>query len=211
VKWPDLLGRTRKQPDVGRWHQWKEVIAEHCAGVCIYCAIPEGRFGGIRNFHVEHFRPKSKFSHLEDDITNLYLACAICNVLKSDDWPGEPTPDHSLPVYPDPGVTNYNSLFVVSPQSYEVSASTLAGKYLIERILLNRAQLILERRLATMLRSLAEFEDWAERSLSDMNPSELRDTSAVLLQISRTKTSTLLARPYRDADAKRPPKAKLRK
>ena len=208
MRWPDLLGKARRQPDVGRWHQWKEAIAEHCGGVCIYCAIPEGRFGGIRNFHIEHFRPKSKFSDLEDDITNLYLACAICNVLKSDDWPGEPTPDHSLPVYPDPGATNYNTLFVVSPQSYEVSANTLAGKYLIERILLNRAQLILERRLATMLRSLAEFEDWAERSLAEMKPSELRDTSAVLLQISRTKTSTLLARPYRDADAKRPSKVK---
>lgn len=202
------MGKVRNQPDSGRWHQWKETIAEHCGGSCVYCAITEGRFGGIRNFHVEHFRPKVKFPHLEDDITNLYLACAICNVLKSDDWPDEPAPDHSLAAYPDPSVTDYNTLFTVSPETYEVSAATPAGKYLVERILLNRAQLILERRLGALLISLSEFEDWVELSLSKMKPAEVKDTSAILLDISRVKTSALLARPYRNADTKRPPKAK---
>src|SRR5690349_11271873 len=102
MKWPILTGVTRAQPPSGRWHDWKEVISEDCDEKCIYCAIHEGRFGGLRNFHVEHYRPKDRFPRLENTITNLYLACAVCNVLKCDDWPQEPRGDHSVPAYPDP-------------------------------------------------------------------------------------------------------------
>jgi hypothetical protein len=211
VLWPNLVGKARNQPDLGRWHEWKETIAAHCDSRCVYCAIHEGRFGGIRNFHIEHFRPKVRFPHLENHIANLYLACAICNVLKSDDWPGDPVPDHSVAAYPDPSVTDYNTLFTVSPETHQVSAATFAGKYVIERILLNRAQLILERRLAAFLRSLSEFENWVVQSVDNMNPAELKELSTILLEIGRAKTSVLQARPYRDADTKRAVKAKAAK
>lgn len=169
----------------------------------MYCAISESRFGGLRNFHVEHLRPKVKFPTSENDIRNLYLACAICNVLKCDDWPGEPASDHSLAAYPDPSVVDYNTLFVISPMTYELDSSTVAGKYVIERILLNRAQLILERRLAMMLQLLDEFEAWVDASLKDMTTAEMKATVKVLRAISNVKTAVLKARPYRDADTKR--------
>jgi len=47
---------------------------------CAYCTIHEGEFGGLRNFVVEHFRPRWKFSELECEYTNLYYACRIYNV-----------------------------------------------------------------------------------------------------------------------------------
>jgi hypothetical protein len=203
VQWPNLVGKARRQPRSGTWHQWKQVIADHCDGRCVYCAIPEGRFGGIRNFHVEHFRPKVKFPKLENDIRNLYLACAICNVLKCDDWPAEPAADHSRVSYPDPFLTDYNGLFVVSPATHEVGSPTVAGKYLVERVLLNRAQLILERRLAAMLRSLTEFDEWVSASVASMTNKEMKATVRLLQEISRVKTKTLEARPYRDRDTKR--------
>jgi hypothetical protein len=203
VQWPNLVGKVRIQPLQGAWHLWKQAIADHCAGQCVYCAIPEGRFGGIRNFHIEHFRPKSKFPKLENHIGNLYLACAICNVLKSDDWPAEPIADHSLATYPDPFHTDYNTLFVISSRTYEVGSSKVAGKYLIEKILLNRAQLILERRLAALLNSLSEFDAWVSASLRNMTKEELKTTVAIVQEISRVKTKTLEARPYRDVDTKR--------
>lgn len=170
----------------------------------MYCAIPEGRFGGIRNFHIEHFRPKAKFPKLENDIGNLYVACAICNVLKSDDWPAEPVADHSLATYPDPLLTDYNALFVISRTTHEVSSPTVAGKYLVEKVLLNRAQLILERRLAMVLSSLGQFDTWVSASIRNMTREELKTTVAILQEISRIKTNTLEARPYRDLDTKRP-------
>ena len=203
MQWPNLVGKVRIQPPQGKWHEWKQAIADHCAGRCVYCAIPEGRFGGIRNFHIEHFRPKSKFPKLENDIGNLYLACAICNVLKSDDWPAEPVADHSLATYPDPLRTDYNAVFVISSTTYEVGSPTVAGKYLVERVLLNRAQLIMERRLAAMFSSLAEFDAWVSASISSMTSEEMKTTVAVLQEISRVQTKTLEARPYRDLDTKR--------
>jgi hypothetical protein len=203
VEWPNLVGKLRIQPSQGTWHQWKQAIADHCDGRCVYCAIPEARFGGIRNFHIEHFRPKVKFPNLENEIRNLYLACAICNVLKCDDWPDEPAADHSLATYPDPFITDYNALFVISSRTHKVSSPTVAGKYLVEKVLLNRAQLILERRLAAMLSFRAEFDNWVSASIGNMRRDELEATVAVLQEISRVQTGTLEARPYRDLDTKR--------
>jgi hypothetical protein len=207
VLWPNLVGKSRTKPTKGKWHEWKQAIADHCGGQCVYCAISEARFGGIRNFHIEHFRPKVKFPKLENDIKNLYLACAVCNVLKCDDWPTEPAMDHSLPAYPDPLQADYNALFEVSPATHEVDSSTIAGRYVIERILLNRAQLILERRLAAMLTLLAEFDIWVRTSLDSMTPEEKSATIEVLLEIGSVNIGALQARPYLDIDTKRPPRS----
>ena len=203
MRWPNLVGKARIQPSRGTWNHWKQAIADHCDGRCVYCAIPEARFGGIRNFHIEHFRPKVKFPKLENDIRNLYLACAICNVLKCDDWPAEPAANHSRATYPDPSLTDYNALFVISSTTHEVRSRTVAGKYLVERVLLNRAQLILERRLDAMFSSLAEFDTWVSASIGSMTSEEMKTTVAVLQEISRVQTKTLEARPYRDLDTKR--------
>ena len=208
MQWPKLVGKSRNQPVKGQWHQWKQNIADHCGGQCIYCAISEARFGGIRNFHVEHFRPKIRFSTLENDIHNLYLACAICNVLKSDDWPREPGTDHSAAAYPDPAVADYNLLFTVSHVTHELDSATVAGKYVIERILLNRAQLILERRLVSILTLLTEFETWVDKQLPYMTASEMKATINILRKISSIKTGALIARPYQNIDTKRPVKTK---
>lgn len=187
------------------------MIADHCGGQCIYCAISEARFGGIRNFHVEHFRPKVKFPKLENDISNLYLACAICNVLKCDDWPCDPAIDHSLAAYPDPSAADYNLLLTVSPTTYELNSATIAGKYVIERILLNRAQLIVERRLAATLKLLNEFETWVDAQLKHMTVEEMEVTIRILRSISSIKTDVLTARPYRDSDTKRSFRAKVKR
>jgi hypothetical protein len=208
MQWANLVGKTRSQPVTGRWHQWKQVVADYCDGKCVYCAIPESRFGGIRNFHIEHFRPKVRFPLLENDIGNLYLSCGICNVLKCDDWPAEPAPDHSRPAYPDPSSTDYNTLFTISPATHEVDSPTVAGRYLVERVLLNRAQLILERRLHAMLSSFDDFDDWVKASLKRMTPQEMRATVAVLERVGRVKTGALRARPYSDPDTKRSTKPK---
>jgi hypothetical protein len=152
-----------------------------------------------------------KFPNLENDIRNLYVACAICNVLKCDDWPAEPVADHSVASYPDPSLTNYNGLFVISSMTHEVGSQTVAGKYLVERVLLNRAQLILERRLAAILTSLAEFDAWVDASMGSMTNEEMKGTVSVLLEISRVKTRTLEARPYRDVDTKGARRARTRR
>ena len=104
MKWIRICNAERSQPSSGSYREWKPQIARDCSHQCVYCAIIEARFGGIRNFHVEHYRPKSRaeFASLENVITNLYYACAICNGFKGADWPATPKSDHSVPAYPDP-------------------------------------------------------------------------------------------------------------
>lgn len=212
MHWPNVVGKSRTQPAKGEWHDWKQEIADHCDGRCIYCAIHEARFGGVRNFHIEHYRPKKKFPKFENDIRNLYLACAICNVLKCDDWPAEPLANHSVAAYPDPAIANYNDLFEVSTTSYAVESLTVAGKYVIERLLLNRGQLTLERRLATILERLEEFQRWGDTVLDEMSVTEARSTARLLSDIVRAQKRALTeARPYRDVDTKRPVRSTGRK
>lgn len=203
MTWPILFGKNRNQPATGSWHDWKQLIADDCEARCIYCAIAEAGFGGIRNFHIEHFRPKVRFPQFENDIRNLYLACAVCNVLKCDDWPAEPVADHSLPSYPDPSLVDYNTIFEVLPATHEVSSPTVAGTYVIERMALNRAQLIIERRRSAVQAQIDEFNDWVEASLDSLTPDEQRDAIKILTAIGRVQSAVVKARPYKEAEAKR--------
>lgn len=129
----------------GVYSDWKQQISDDCYNRCVYCSILEGEWGGIDHYHIDHFRPKSKFSHLENVIVNLYLSCPICNKFKGDDWPNEPINLNKI-CYPDPAVHHYHGLFIIDPDSFTLSGKYVASKYVITRLYLNRPQLILSRR-----------------------------------------------------------------
>ncbi|MCZ8215126.1 MAG: hypothetical protein O9262_02755, partial [Cyclobacteriaceae bacterium] len=90
--------------------------------------------------------PKSKaeFAHLEHNICNLFYSCPVCNRFKKDDWPGDP--DLDTISYPDPSKTDYSILFELDGTTHKIKGNYVAANYLIERLYLNRAQLIYERR-----------------------------------------------------------------
>ena len=204
MRWPNIVGKSRVQPVNGEWHDWKQQIADHCEGRCIYCAISEARFGGIRNFHIEHYRPKKSFPKLINDIRNLYLACAICNVLKCDDWPCDPVTDHSAAAYPDPSTADYNAIFQMSDITFELDSPTVAGKYILQRLLLNRGQLTLERRLAVVVGRLANFQNWVDTVSAEMTAGEAQETVRILSGIITVHRKALTeVRPYQDTDTKR--------
>jgi hypothetical protein len=143
MNWKLIIKDAKKQPAKGTYSDWKEQIAEECFYQCVYCSIHEAQFGGINNYHIDHFRPKSVFNTLENDICNLFYVCPICNRFKSDDWPAEP--DLNVISYPDPSKVNYSDLFTLTV-NYEIEGKYIASQYLVLRLFLNRAQLIIERR-----------------------------------------------------------------
>jgi hypothetical protein len=147
LNWKLIIKNPAKQPKTGIYTDWKEQIAEECFYQCIYCSINESQFGGIDHYHIEHYKPKSikRFKSLENDILNLFYACPICNRFKSDDWPNDAT---SLDIccYPDPSVYNYTTLFTLDLKTYKLSGNHISSNYITERLFLNRAQLIYERR-----------------------------------------------------------------
>jgi 5-methylcytosine-specific restriction endonuclease McrA len=55
--------------------------------MCAYCEVREPELGGAEAFHVDHYKPKSKFSHLICNYDNLIYACRYCNRYKRDYWP----------------------------------------------------------------------------------------------------------------------------
>jgi hypothetical protein len=149
VRWFQIPLPRIEQPSTGSYNSWKALLAEEGRYQCVYCAISEAAWGGYRNFHVEHYRPKKPFDGLVNIIGNLYYACSVCNSFKGNDWPGDPIADLSTPCYPAPCDVDYNTQFTVDKRGI-VSGATVASRYVLTRLHLNRVQLVLERREADL-------------------------------------------------------------
>ena len=148
MKWKRIPKESSNQPATGKYSDWKQLLAEEGFHQCVYCALHDATFGE-RNFHVEHYKPKSirRFRHLEHIFSNLFYACPICNVFKSDSWPRAPKEDHSVEAYPNPSKCDYSDLFDVVTRTGQIKGKFVASKFLIIRLHLNREQLITERRI----------------------------------------------------------------
>jgi len=70
-----------------RYTSFKPYLREDFNRRCGYCDDRDVICGGVRGFHIDHFRPRKHFEHLENDYNNLVYACPYCNGGKSDDWP----------------------------------------------------------------------------------------------------------------------------
>lgn len=210
MRWQKVDRTLRVQPKAGDYNDWKDQVASECGNRCVYCAVSEGRFGGRRNYHVDHFRPKSKFADLRKTIHNLYLSCCVCNCFKSDHWPAEPTNDHSVEAFIDPSDFDYNELFAVSATTYEVASKCVAGAYVVEQLFLNRPHLISERRLAILLEEMAARQDAFDEVIEQLFDSDATDARALLQEVLATTKELrsvikklVEAVPYRSEDLKR--------
>ena len=66
----------------------KQQLAKDFHMSCGYCGDSHYFVGGINNFHVDHFAPKSRFKELENNYQNLVYSCPYCNCSKSNKWVG---------------------------------------------------------------------------------------------------------------------------
>jgi hypothetical protein len=148
MKWFRIAKESSPRPTSGSsYRDWKEHLLTEGKNQCVYCAININSFGGIRNFHVEHYRPKAKnkFPELINEYSNLFVACSICNCFKGDDWPNEPSTLLDNHAFPDPSKIDYCCFLECNNQAV-VESEYITGKYIIQKLFLNRPQLILERR-----------------------------------------------------------------
>lgn len=65
----------------------KAHLAKDFQNRCAYCDDADSYSGGERNYHLEHFAPKSLFPQLKNTYDNLLYSCPFCNISKSDKWP----------------------------------------------------------------------------------------------------------------------------
>ena len=208
--WKRIPKENSKQPNRGTYSDWKELIAEECFNQCVYCAINEGNFGGIRNFHIEHYRPKSRFPELINDIKNLFYACAICNVFKGNDWPNEPNKKFSNSSYPNPSEIDYRKLFSIDDNKGVLEGKFISSKYIVERLYLNRPQLILLRRNFFAFKKVDEYMSFFNRIKPKIE--ERRDSNSKLFlrkflnifyEILSIQRQLSKLRPYEEVDIKK--------
>lgn len=205
-----IVPRLRPRPTTGRYPDWKEQILRNCGGQCVYCTISEGEYGGIDNFHVEHYRPKSLFASLENEIDNLYSACAVCNRFKGDDWPGEPDAAGGSTAFLDPGVADYHAHIKLVRPGVELAGTTVAGAFMIERLFLNREQLLTSRRYRLALAALKQATDYFTTEfdhlagLGSEGEALIKEVAAVSLRLNSLQAQLAAARPYMAGETRRP-------
>lgn len=188
MNWRLVIKDPKKQPDKGTYSDWKEQIAEECYFQCVYCSIHEAQFGGANNYHIDHFRPKSlpQYKSLENDIRNLFYACPICNRFKSNDWPAEPNLD--VVSYPDPSQIDYSVLFRMN-KNFEIEGIYTASKYLVLRLFLNRAQLLMERREDIKVRTATVLMKDLSNLIDQVGEIDSKEAFAALKEIDTIKTN----------------------
>lgn len=69
------------------YRKYKEDLRSDFGNRCGYCDDIDYLCGGIKGFHIDHFRPRVPFAHLLNEYRNLVYACPYCNGSKSNDWP----------------------------------------------------------------------------------------------------------------------------
>lgn len=160
MKWKRICKEKSTPSKVSVYSEWKPELAEEAFGYCVYCAVFDSQFGGQRNFHVEHHKPKSLFPELELEYANLYYACPVCNIFKSNDW--HDSEDLELAHYPNPSEHNYCDFFILDEETGIITGNYKSATFLIEKLHLNRPYLITDRRFDVLHVKFRSFIDEAE-------------------------------------------------
>lgn len=93
--------RTYEGPELNPYQKYKSILEIDFNKRCGYTDCNQVWFGGKRSFHIDHFKPKSKFPELSTKYSNLVYSCSYVNIAKSDD----------ISDYLDPVMIDYNEHF----------------------------------------------------------------------------------------------------
>lgn len=127
-----------------------ELIRQRYAFACGYCDVSEISAGGLLT--VDHFCPLAAGG--DDSLDNLVYACIRCNQHKYTYWPTEEEIKLGLRVlHPLRDVLAYH--YRLNPQTGWLEPLTVAGRFHITLLHLNRPQLV-RHRLAQQLRDVME-------------------------------------------------------
>ncbi|MBP9759132.1 hypothetical protein KBD45_05540 [Candidatus Dojkabacteria bacterium] len=203
MKWK-IVDKTSVPTDIKKYRERREQIRQECGLQCVYCAIHEGQFGGSRNFHIEHYRPKSTFQELEHEYTNLFYSCCVCNCYKGSDWPDEPNSDLSNISYPCPSTTDFNNIFSLKIQNFHLEGQNTSSRYVIERLNLNRPMLITFRKKDCLLAKIDKLNQEIKETLLKVD-NEIKSKfnerfTNILTEVISVMTKYDSCNPYESSD-----------
>jgi uncharacterized protein (TIGR02646 family) len=179
-----LFRRVENPPPQKKYQDYKPYLRRDFRTRCAYCLVHEAHYGGLRNYHVDHFRPKKLFPKLTLEYGNLYYACGLCNTFKGDVWPSQEQQNAGFgftdPCQEDP----YETHFLVNEQDGSLRALTNAGRYTLEHLRLDRRQLRKYRRMQIEAKEKCE-ELRSLLGAPGLNPEWVRQVKDALDQIER--------------------------
>ncbi len=126
-----------------RYQDYQEDLRFDFYYSCSYCTMTECEAGGI-GFEIDHYYPQKHRPDLVNRYTNLMWSCAKCNRLKSDFFPNEAQLSKGFIILrPD----EHDPREHLEMENYRLEEKTETGKFNIEWLDLNRANLIKLRRI----------------------------------------------------------------
>ncbi len=118
---------------------YKSKLREEFFHRCVYCGTREPELGGSKSFHIDHYKPKSKFPKLAAKYSNLLYACRDCNAYKGDYWPTY-TQKFSCEVILNPRRDKIEKH--IDQTDFSWKGKTIKGKWNIEKLRLASKRLI---------------------------------------------------------------------
>ena len=126
-----------------------DALVETQRGLCVYCGRKLDLTAPGKTYHIEHFRPRSDYPHLDVSFANLYLSCGqetaernrseTCGTAK-DNWFDESR--HIEPNYP---ACTDRFRFSLTGKIAPFSDSDIAARTMIEKLNLNHPEFKRER------------------------------------------------------------------
>jgi uncharacterized protein (TIGR02646 family) len=190
-----LIKRHTPYPSYSDYRRYRSHLRQDFSYGCAYCTIHENEWGGLRHFHIDHFRPKSRFPQLITDYENLVYACDVCSCYKGDDWPSD-DPLRDGVGYLDPCQHDYDKHFENDPTTGYTNGLTPPARYMVERLHINRQFLIRLRRKRAREEAIHyRFQQVCREALAmieySVQDSSLPDHARESLELARTAIETL--------------------
>jgi HNH endonuclease len=158
----------------------RAAVREAFGGRCGYCGVRESFVGG--ELEIDHFRPQATGG--SDEIENLVYACTTCNRFKGDYAPADSAPPSLRLLHPGRDDVGAH---VAETSNGRLVGVTPRGWFYIQRLRLNRAQLVELRRLERAVR--AQRDELARAKEAEMR---LRLENGVLRdEITRLRAAVL--------------------
>jgi hypothetical protein len=125
------------------YKSYKIALRQEFSHACGYCHSREPELGGSEAFHVDHYKPQSKFPHLVCKYTNLIYACRYCNRFKSNYWPRFTEKIQGKYIL-NPRVDNFKEH--LNQSSFAWTGITTKGKWTVFKLRLDSDDLIRRRK-----------------------------------------------------------------
>jgi len=152
-------------------------------GRCGYCGVSETAVGG--ELEIDHFHPAAAGG--SDDDENLVYACTACNRFKGEYAPASGAPETLRLLHPK---RDHPEAHIFEMVQGRLSGLTARGWFHIQRLHLNRIQLVEMRGLRRMERTVRDELAQAQEAEDRLR----RENSALRAEIARLREAILKLR-----------------